>query len=103
MFVFDKCDAIVGLGTFSIAEWTGLEFGKSLRAVENGGKNGENRFQCHLWSPTTFAVRGSGIDDDDLCMELYVCIYGHLCAYMHGIIGTGYIYIYIYMCVYIFS
>ena len=31
-------------------EWTGLEFGKSKRAVENR-ENGENWLQNHLWCP----------------------------------------------------
>ena len=34
----------------NIREWTGLEFGKSQRAVENRG-NGENWLQNHLWCP----------------------------------------------------
>ena len=34
----------------NIREWTGLVFGKSKRAVENG-KNGENWLQNHLWCP----------------------------------------------------
>ena len=34
----------------NIREWTGLEFGKSQRAVENG-ENGENWLQNHLWCP----------------------------------------------------
>ena len=33
-----------------IREWTGLEFGKSQRAVENR-QNGENWLQSHLWCP----------------------------------------------------
>ena len=33
-----------------IREWTGLEFGRSQRAVENR-KNGENWLQNHLWCP----------------------------------------------------
>ena len=33
----------------NIREWTGLEFGKSQRAVENR-ENGENWLQNHLWS-----------------------------------------------------
>ena len=35
----------------NIREWTGLEFGKSQRAVENR-ENGENWLQSHLWCPT---------------------------------------------------
>ena len=35
----------------NIREWTGLEFGKSQRAVENR-KNGENWLQNHLWCPS---------------------------------------------------
>ena len=34
----------------NIREWTGLEFGKSQRAVENR-KNGENWLQNHRWCP----------------------------------------------------
>ena len=34
----------------NIKEWTGLEFGKSQRAVENR-ENGENWLQNHLWCP----------------------------------------------------
>ena len=33
----------------NIWESTGLEFGKSQRAVENRKKNGENWLQNHLW------------------------------------------------------
>ena len=46
----------------NIREWTGLEFGKSQRAVENR-ENGENWLQNHLWCPND--PRGQGIDDDD--------------------------------------
>ena len=34
----------------NIREWTGLEFGKSKRAVKNR-ENGENWLQNHLWCP----------------------------------------------------
>ena len=34
----------------NIREWTGLEFGRSQRAVENR-ENGENWLQNHLWFP----------------------------------------------------
>ena len=34
----------------NIREWTGLEFGKSQRAVENR-ENGENWLKNHLWCP----------------------------------------------------
>ena len=34
----------------NIRDWTGLEFGKSQRAVENR-ENGENWLQNHLWCP----------------------------------------------------
>ena len=34
----------------NIKEWTGLEFGKSQRAVENR-ENGEKWLQNHLWCP----------------------------------------------------
>ena len=33
----------------NIGEWTGLEFGRSQKAVENMGKNGENWLRNHLW------------------------------------------------------
>ena len=34
----------------NIREWTGAEFDKSQRAVENR-ENGENWLQDHLWCP----------------------------------------------------
>ena len=37
----------------NIREWTGLEFGKSQRAVENGGK-----WRKLVAAPTTLAVKG---------------------------------------------
>ena len=43
----------------NIREWTGLEFGKSQRALENR----ENGLQNHLWCPNV--PRGQGIDEDD--------------------------------------
>ena len=46
----------------NIREWTGLEFGKSQRAVEKG-KNREKWLQSHLWCPNN--PRGLWIDDDD--------------------------------------
>ena len=46
----------------NIRKWTGLEFGKSQRAVENR-ENGENWLQNHLCCPND--PRGQGIDDDD--------------------------------------
>ena len=46
----------------NIREWTGLEFGKCQRAVENR-ENGENWLQNHLWCPND--PRGWGIDGDD--------------------------------------
>ena len=36
----------------NIREWTGLEFGRSQRAVESRKKNGENWFWNHLWCPS---------------------------------------------------
>ena len=41
----------------NIREWTGLEFGKPQRAVENR-ENGENWFQIICGAPTTLAVKG---------------------------------------------
>ena len=35
----------------NIREWTGLEFAKSQRAVENRGKNEGNWLQNYLWRP----------------------------------------------------
>ena len=35
----------------NIREWTGLEFGKSQRAVENR-ENGENWLRNYLWCPS---------------------------------------------------
>ena len=35
----------------NIKEWTGLEFAKSQKAVENREKNGENWLQNYLWYP----------------------------------------------------
>ena len=43
----------------NIREWTGLEFAKSQRAVENR-ENGGNWLQYHLWCPNH--LRSSGID-----------------------------------------
>ena len=40
----------------NIREWTGLEFGKSRRAVENR-ENGENWLRNHLWCPNDPAVK----------------------------------------------
>ena len=51
----------------NIREWTGLEFGKSQRAVANR-ENGENWLQNHLWCPND--PRGEGIDDDDDEMQM---------------------------------
>ena len=45
-----------------IREWTGLEFVRSQRAVENR-ENGENLLRNHLWCPND--PRGYGIYDDD--------------------------------------
>ena len=41
----------------NIREWSGLEIGKSQRAVENR-INGENWLQNHLWCPNDLAVKG---------------------------------------------
>ena len=46
----------------NIREWTGLEFAKSQRAMENR-QNGRNWLQDHLWCPSD--PHGQGIDDDD--------------------------------------
>ena len=45
-----------------IREWTGLEFAKSQRAVENRENEG-SWLRNHLWCPND--PRGEGIDDDD--------------------------------------
>ena len=52
----------------NIREWTGLEFGKSQRAVENRQK-WRNWLWNHLWCPND--TRGEGIDDDDDDDELF--------------------------------
>ena len=41
----------------NITEWTGLEFAKSQRAVENRKKVGETGFEIICGAPTTFAVK----------------------------------------------
>ena len=46
----------------NIREWSGLEFAKSQRVVENR-ENGENWLWNHLWCPNDHC--GYGIDDDD--------------------------------------
>ena len=35
----------------NIREWTGLEFAKSQRVMENRGKNGGNWLRNYLWCP----------------------------------------------------
>ena len=42
----------------NIREWTGLEFGKSQRAVENRGKWRKLVAKSSVVSPTTLAVKG---------------------------------------------
>ena len=42
----------------NIREWTGLEFGKSQRAVENRGKMQETGCEIICGAPTTIAVKG---------------------------------------------
>ena len=42
----------------NIREWTGLEFGKSQRAVENRGKMEETGCKIICGAPTTLVVRG---------------------------------------------
>ena len=44
-----------------IREWTGLEFGRSQRAVENRA-NGGNWLRNHLWCPSD--PHGEGIGDE---------------------------------------
>ena len=41
-----------------IREWTGLEFAKSQKAVENREKNGETGCKIIFGTPTTLAVKG---------------------------------------------
>ena len=41
-----------------IREWTGLEFGKSQRAVEKRGKWKKTGCKIICGAPTTFAVKG---------------------------------------------
>ena len=50
----------------NIREWTGLEFGKSQRAVENR-ENGGNLLRNHLWCPND--IRGKWIDDEIAARE----------------------------------
>ena len=57
-----------------IREWTGLEFGKSQRALENR----ENWLQNHLWCPND--PRGQGIDEDDDDNDVCVCVCVWFCA-----------------------
>ena len=42
----------------NIKEWTGLEFGKSQRAVENRGKLEKTGYKIICGAPTTLAVKG---------------------------------------------
>ena len=42
----------------NIREWTGLEFAKSQRAVENGEKMEETGCEIICVTPTTLAVKG---------------------------------------------
>ena len=42
----------------NIREWTGLEFGKSQRAVEKKEKMEETGCEIICGAPTTFAVKG---------------------------------------------
>ena len=42
----------------NIREWTGLEFAKSQRAVENREKIGETGCEIVCGAPTTLAVKG---------------------------------------------
>ena len=42
----------------NIREWTGLEFGKSQSAVENGKKMEKTGFKVICGAPTTLAVKG---------------------------------------------
>ena len=42
----------------NIREWTGLEFGKSQRSVENGEKMEKTGYKIICGAPTTLAVKG---------------------------------------------
>ena len=42
----------------NIREWTGLEFGKSQRAVENMGKMEKTGCEIICGAPTTLAIKG---------------------------------------------
>ena len=42
----------------NIREWTGLEFGKSQKAVENREKRKKNGCKVICGAPTTLAVKG---------------------------------------------
>ena len=53
----------------NIREWTGLEFAKSQRVVENR-KNGGHWLWSHLWCPNDPC--GWGIDEDDDNLKVHV-------------------------------
>ena len=42
----------------NIRQWTGLEFAKSRRAVENRGENGRNWVEIICGAQTTLAIKG---------------------------------------------
>ena len=46
-----------------VREWTGLEFAKYQRVVENREKNGRNWLWSHLWCPNN--PHSSGIDEGE--------------------------------------
>ena len=52
----------------NIREWTGLEFGKSQRAVENGEKMEKTGCKVTCGAPTTLAVKGL------MMMMMNVCV-----------------------------
>ena len=52
-----KADSKKEVGT-QIKEWTGLEFGKSQRAVEKREKVEETGYEVIYGAPTTAAIKG---------------------------------------------
>ena len=61
----------------NIREWTGLEFGKSQRAVENSGEQGKiEKTGCKIicGAPTTLVVKGLMI----MMMMMISCVLKHI-------------------------
>ena len=58
----------------NISEWTGLEFAKSQREVENRVK-WRKLVVKYLWCPTTLAVKGWMMMMICACVFVCVCVY----------------------------